>query len=166
MEMHRLALLAQPQVEDLDKNREGHREVDVPLRNVLSSPSATSVMPIRSRKLNARIFTVGWRLTKSASGLAATSIMPIEMTTATTAIVMLVVMPIAVITESSEKTISSSTIWIITLEKETVSGAGFTYMLFPFQLGVNLGRRLVDQEETAEEKNQIPAVERMAGNPE
>src|SRR5215213_4776415 len=38
VEMHRLALLAQPQVEDLDKNREGHREVDVPLRNVLSQP--------------------------------------------------------------------------------------------------------------------------------
>src|SRR5215208_4397098 len=36
MEMDRLALLAQSQVEDLDHDGEGHRKVDVPLRNMLS----------------------------------------------------------------------------------------------------------------------------------
>ena len=68
-------------------------------------------MPISSRKLSASILTVGCRCTNALIGSAATIMISTEMMTATTITDTSSTMPTAVITESSEKTMSSSAIW-------------------------------------------------------
>ena len=73
-------------------------------------PSAISETPISSRKASASIFTVGCRSTKPLIDRAATSMTPTAMTTATIMIDTSSAIPTAVITESSEKTMSSSKI--------------------------------------------------------
>src|SRR5512134_202367 len=78
------------------------------------SPSASSATPISSRNESASILTVGWRCTKSLTGRAATIITPTAMTTAATITPTWRAIPTAVITESSENTMSSITIWPIT----------------------------------------------------
>ena len=70
-------------------------------------------MPIRSRKLRARIFTVGWRSTKVPTGPAKTIISAIATITAAIMISTRFAMPTAVITESSENTASITTICAI-----------------------------------------------------
>ena len=83
-------------------------------------PSATSAAPTSSRNDSASILTVGWALTKRAVGSAASSMTAIAITIAATMIGTWSAMPIAVITELSENTRSSSTIWVITAAKLAV----------------------------------------------
>src|SRR5215210_7286789 len=73
------------------------------------------VKPIRSRKLRASIFTVGWRLTKPLTASAENSITPIATVTAAIITETWSTMPTAVMTESRENTMSRRTIWIRTL---------------------------------------------------
>jgi hypothetical protein len=49
----------QLQIEHLDEDREGHREVDIAFGNVLIETLGDQVTPINRRKLRASIFTVG-----------------------------------------------------------------------------------------------------------
>ena len=73
-----------------------------------------SDMPISSRNDNASTFTVGCRLTKALIGSAANIMTPTDTITAATMIDTSSAMPTAVITESSENTMSSNMIWTIT----------------------------------------------------
>ena len=84
------------------------------------NPSAISAMPTRSRKDSASILTVGWLLTKSPTGLAATSMTIIAMTTAVIIIGSWSVMPTAVMIESSENTMSRMMIWTTAAQKVMV----------------------------------------------
>ena len=70
-----------------------------------------------SRKLRHSITTVGCAFTKRVSGLDASSMMPMEMTTAAIITGSWSTMPTAVITASSENTASSTTICATTSEK-------------------------------------------------
>ena len=72
---------------------------------------------MRSRKASASIFTVGCAETKFASGLEATIMMIMAITTAATITQSLSAMPTAVITESSEKMMSMIAIWMTTPRK-------------------------------------------------
>ena len=78
-------------------------------------------MPINSRKLSASIFTVGYRSTNSASGFDMPNIIATAMTIAAAMTQIALAMPTAVITLSSENTMSSSTICTITPLKEIFS---------------------------------------------
>ena len=73
---------------------------------------------MRSRKLRASILTVGWRWTKSPTVPAKTIMNAIAMITAAIMTPTWSTMPTAVMTESSEKTMSRRTIWKMTLPKE------------------------------------------------
>ncbi len=81
-------------------------------------PSATSDMPISSRKESASIFTVGWRLTKALTGSAETIMKKPAMRTASTITGRCSATPTAVMTESSEKTMSRRAIWTMTELKD------------------------------------------------
>src|SRR5215813_5251369 len=83
-----------------------------------SSPSAMSEKPISNRKLKASILTVGWRLTKSLMGPEANNIIKTAMITAVIITHSWLAMPTAVMTESSEKTMSSKMICVMTLGNE------------------------------------------------
>ena len=78
------------------------------------TPSAISVNPIISRNDSASTFTVGWRMTKSPIVFAENIMMATATTTAAIMIEMSLAMPTAVMTESSEKMMSSSMIWPMT----------------------------------------------------
>ena len=80
-------------------------------------PSATSITPIRSRKASARILRLGWLSMNRLTAPAETSMTSIAITIAVTMMVRSLAMPTAVITESSENTMSSSRIWTITHAK-------------------------------------------------
>src|SRR5215218_9241814 len=82
-----------------------------------SKPSRRRAKPISSKKLNASIFSVGWRLTRPETASAETSITSMATVTAAIITETSFTMPTAVITESSEKTMSSRTIWTKTLAK-------------------------------------------------
>ena len=73
------------------------------------------VTPTSTRKLSASTLTVGWASTNSPIGRAATIITPTEANTAATITGRLLVMPTAVMTESSEKTMSMTAICTSTL---------------------------------------------------
>ena len=75
-----------------------------------SKPSATSAMPTRIRNASASTLMVGCWSTKRASGPENTIMVSTAMTMAVTITGRLSVMPTAVITESSEKTMSMSMI--------------------------------------------------------
>ncbi|MCY1521311.1 hypothetical protein D9M68_561200 [compost metagenome] len=79
--------------------------------------SASSEKPIISRKPRHSTTTVGWALTKRVSGLDASSMMPIAMTTAIIMMARWSTMPTAVMTESSENTASSTTICVTITQK-------------------------------------------------
>ena len=79
------------------------------------SASAISAVPISSRNERHSIFTVGWLCTKRPTGAAATSMTIIATTTAATMMMRLFAMPTAVMTESSENTMSRIAIWMIAL---------------------------------------------------
>ena len=81
--------------------------------------SAVNITPIRIRKLNASIFTVGFASMKPLIASAKTSITPTAMMIAVTITHNSSAIPTAVITESSEKTMSSNATWIITFLKLT-----------------------------------------------
>ena len=72
----------------------------------MPKPSPTSATPIRIRKASASILIVGWGSTKSPIGRAANIITPTAMTIASTMTATSFAMPTAVITESSENTMS------------------------------------------------------------
>ena len=87
--------------------------------------------PISSRNASASIFTVGWRSTNSAMAVEANSIVHTAMMIAAIMIDTNSAMPTAVITESSEKTISSSRIWMMTPVKETACRCGASSVSSP-----------------------------------
>ena len=66
------------------RHGEGHREVDVALRDVQSKPSPISATPIRIRNDSASILIVGCVSTKSPIGFAANIMMPTAITMAST----------------------------------------------------------------------------------
>ena len=80
-------------------------------------PSAIRLKPTISRKLRHNTTTVGWALTKRVSGLDASTITAIEITTAAIITPSCSTMPTAVITASSENTASSTTICATTAPK-------------------------------------------------
>ena len=81
-------------------------------------------MPTITRNASASTLTEGWRSTNSPIGLAATSITPTEATTAATMTPIWSTMPTAVMTESSENTMSMTAIWPMMPQKSRVA-AGF-----------------------------------------
>ncbi len=81
--------------------------------------SAVSITPIRIRKLNASIFTVGFASMNPLIRSAKTSITPTAMMIAVAITQRSSAIPTAVITESSENTTSSNATCIITLVKLT-----------------------------------------------
>ena len=87
-------------------------------------PSATSSTPIRIRNESASILIVGCCSTKLPIACAKSSMTPIATTTARTMTHRVWAMPTAVITESSEKTRSSSRIWTMTPPNEAATRAG------------------------------------------
>ena len=76
----------------------------------MPSPSPTNATPINNKNESARTFTVGWRLTKVLMGPAENIITPTARITAVIIIAISSAIPTAVMTESREKTISSTTI--------------------------------------------------------
>ena len=82
--------------------------------------------------------------------------MPTASTTAVIMIEMSSAMPTAVITESSEKTMSSSMIWTMTA-RERRRDARRAVALFAFEPLVNLERRLAEQEQAAADQDQVAA---------
>jgi len=79
--------------------------------------SASSEKPIISRKPRHSTTTVGCALTKRVNGLDASSMMPMAMMTAIIMMARWSTMPTAVMTESSENTASSTTIWVTMTQK-------------------------------------------------
>ena len=77
-------------------------------------PSATSATPINTRKASASILVVGCSATKRATGPDDTYMITQAMITAAIMISRSCAMPIAVMMESSENTISITMIWMIT----------------------------------------------------
>src|SRR6187402_2750658 len=87
-------------------------------------PSPISDTPMSSRKLSASIFTVGCFSTNSLTTLADTIVTATAMTTAAIITATCSAIPTAVITESSENTMSSSRIWVITPANEAARRPG------------------------------------------
>ena len=114
-------------------------------------PSTTSERPIISRNPRHRTTTVGCRLTNSVSGRLASIIRPTAITTAITITVNSSTMPTAVMTESSENTASSTTIWTITCQNAAGARARPLRAARPFQALVQLRRALV-------RRNRPPAI--------
>ena len=85
--------------------------------------------------------------------------MPTAMTTAATMIDRSSAMPTAVITESSEKTMSSSMICRITAANDGATRARAVPFL-AFEPLVNLERRLGEQEQAADDQDQVAAGDR------
>ena len=80
-------------------------------------------MPTMIKNASASTLTEGWRSTNSPIGLAATSITSTDTTTAATMTLMWSTMPTAVITESSENTMSMMAICPITPQKSRLPAA-------------------------------------------
>ena len=90
----------------------------------MPKPSATRNTPISRRNDRASIFTVGCLLTNVKMKRDANSMMPNDSTTTVTMTTRFSVMPTAVMTESSENTMSSSRICVITeRERDCACGA-------------------------------------------
>ena len=70
-------------------------------------------------------------------------------------------MPTAVITESSENTMSSSMIWTITLAKDAAP-APAGVVLLPLEPLVHLERALAEEEQPAADQDQVAARDRAA----
>ncbi len=77
-----------------------------------------------SRKLSASILMVGCLCTNALIGSAATIMIATDTTTAVTMTHRSSTMPMAVMTESSENTMSSTMIWAITLANDTAARPG------------------------------------------
>jgi hypothetical protein len=112
VEVDGLLLRANAEIDHLDEDREAHREVDVALGNVLAEPSPISETPMSSRS-SAPASSSSDAARRSRDRLDADEHDAdgddhgrIMIDTASA-------MPTAVITESSEKTMSSSRIWTI-----------------------------------------------------
>jgi hypothetical protein len=73
-------------------------------------PSPTNETPISNKNDNASIFIVGWRLMKELMGSAENIMTPTAKITAAIMMLIWLAMPTAVMTESNEKTISSTAI--------------------------------------------------------
>src|ERR1700733_11447367 len=87
------------------------------------NPSATSAMPISTRNASASILVVGYSATNFATGPDDTYITMQAMTTAAIMISRSCAMPIAVMIESSENTISTTMIWTMTQKNALAFGA-------------------------------------------
>ena len=76
-------------------------------------------------------------------------------------------MPTAVMTESSEKTMSSRPIWTITLPKVAAFRPCLAVgRLVAFEGGMDLRRRLPEQEQAAADEDEVTAGELEAGDRE
>ena len=109
----RLVRRPQAQVDRLDENRETHRKVDVALRNVDADASRISARPIIRRNDSASTFTVGCCIT-NADRSGREQHEPERDDDRDDHDRDVGVMPTAVITESSENTMSSRTICAMT----------------------------------------------------
>ena len=116
-----------------------------------------------SRNDSASILTVGCSWTNFDSGPDATSITPTAMTTAAIMTGSSSAMPTAVRTESSENTMSSRTIWTITLPERCRPAAGVGVVrLFALERLVDLGRGLPEQEQAAADEDEVAPRERVS----
>ena len=116
-------------------------------------PSAISATPTRSRNDSASILTVGWLLTKSPTGLAATSMTIMAMTTAVIMIGSWSVMPTAVMIESSANTTSRMMIWTTAAAKVVVPT--WASCLLALEHVVGLHRPLHQQEQPADDQHDV-----------
>ena len=130
-----------------------------------SSASATSITPMRMRKESASIFTVGWASTNFPMGPAKTSITPTASTMATTITSTCCAMPTAVITESSEKTMSRSAIWRMVQPKVAFRLSALVHLVAGLELVVDLEGGLADEEEAAHAQDEIAPGEPLARPP-
>src|ERR1700693_5752787 len=87
------------------------------------NPSATSATPISTKNASASILVVGCSATNRATGPDETYMMTQAITTAAIMISSCCDMPIAVMIESSENTMSMMMIWTITQKKALALGA-------------------------------------------
>lgn len=106
--------LAQLKIEQLHPEREGHGEVNIAFVDVLMRALRDERHPNQEQKDSASIFNVGCSCTKSLIASAYRSITPSAITTAVIITQSVLAIPIAVITESREKTMSSSRICTMT----------------------------------------------------
>ena len=108
------------------------------------------------RNDSASIFTVGCLLTNVKMKRDAKSMMPNDSTTTVTMTTRFSVMPTAVMTESSENTMSSSRICASTEPKVTGAFGARAVLLFgPLELVVDLGDRLVDEEQATRDEDEV-----------
>ena len=125
-------------------------------------PSPISDTPISSRNDSASTLIVGCRLTNWLIGSAENIMMATARTTAATMIARSSAMPTAVITESSENTMSSSMICTMTAPNDGAARAELVSFVALEPL-VNLERRLGEQEQAAADQDQVasrdPAAE-------
>jgi hypothetical protein len=119
--------------------------------------------PMRMRKLRASILMVGWRSTKSLIIREDSSITMTAMTTAAIMIDTCSTMPTAVITESSENTISSSRICTMTLVNDGRL-ASPALSAPAFQLVVNFMGALGDEEQAADQQDHVAAGNPLTGH--
>ena len=103
-------------------------------------------------------------------GLAANSITPTEATTAATITPIWSTMPTAVITESSENTMSMTAIWPMMPQKSLLplarsaaaSLCAWAVVLARFHFHENLVRGLVEQEQAAEQQHQVAPADALS----
>src|SRR3990170_496577 len=127
-------------------------------------PSAMSSTPIRMRKLSARIFMLGCRLTKSPITPANTSMNPTASTIAMTMTKRWGTRPTAVMTESSEKTMSRRMIWPSV--HATVARPGKLLGRVALEPLIDLVAGLGQQEQPTSDQDEVPAGETLAQNEE
>ncbi len=111
-------------VDHLDEHRETHREVDVALRDVLAEAVGHERHADEQQKRQRQDLDGRVRLDHALMGSAATSITSTASTTAAIMTRWSSAMPIAVMTESSENTMSSIITWPMTLANDAAGLAG------------------------------------------
>ena len=121
-QLHRLRLASDSQVEDLDEDRERHREVDVALRRCAGRGRRRSATRRSAAGSSARASSRSGGGRRSRRLPSADTIMtPTASTTAVTITARSLAMPTAVMTESSENTMSSSMTWMMTAANEAAT---------------------------------------------
>ena len=125
------------------------------------TPSATRVVPISSRKLSASILIVGCRSTNRASGPDAASMISTATMTAVAMTHSSFAIPTAVITLSSENTMSRTMICASTPPKLAAARAGSACVGLAFEPLVDLARALVEQKQPARDQDDVAPGERV-----
>ena len=113
-------------------------------------PSATRAVPISSRKLRARILKVGCSSTNLLTVPARKIMKPTAIMIAAIMTARWSARPMAVMTESSEKTMSKIMIWTMIVKKVTLAVPGLQVMFFlAFEAGIDLHGAFEDEEQAA-----------------